>query len=64
MAFIIDTKEEDTRRKKKKKKNRRKKLEKAKDEDGLEYNHGSDFEDFDPLIMEKINRLVTNVSLH
>ncbi|KAK2420882.1 serine/threonine-protein phosphatase 6 regulatory subunit [Trifolium repens] len=53
-----DTKEEDTTRKKKKKKNRRKKLEKANDGDGsLECNHDhdNDFEDLDPLIMEKID---------
>jgi hypothetical protein len=67
VAFLIDTKEEDTTRKKKKKKNRRKKLEKANDGDGsLEYNHDhdNDFEDLDPLIMEKIDRLVTYVCLH
>jgi hypothetical protein len=67
---LIDTKEEDTTRKKKKKKNRRKKLEKdkekEKDEDGeeLEYNQENYFDDFDPLIMESIDRLVTYVCLH
>ncbi|KAK2366839.1 SKP1 protein [Trifolium repens] len=53
-----DTKEEDTTRKKKKKKNRRKKLEKEKEKDGeeLEYNQENYFDDFDPLIMESIDR--------
>ncbi|KAK2366840.1 SKP1 protein [Trifolium repens] len=54
-----DTKEEDTTRKKKKKKNRRKKLEKEKEKDGeeLEYNQENYFDDFDPLIMESIDRV-------
>jgi hypothetical protein len=61
---LIDTKEEDTTRKKKKKKNRRKKLEKEKDGEELEYNQENYFDDFDPLIMESIDRLVTYVCLH